>query len=199
MMNIVCEKTYPTPLWNVKEILRYAGCKRATEDLIKLVGALINEVGDKLKYKVCYAEFPLKITDDIIDLEFIRFKSNDLCKTFENCKSVIVFTATVGIEIDRLIEKYGKISPSKAVILDALGAERIEALCDAFCEDMSLVVKDRNLQIKPRFSAGYGDVPLEIQKDIFRVLDCHRKIGVTLNESLLMSPSKSVTALIGLY
>jgi 5-methyltetrahydrofolate--homocysteine methyltransferase len=28
-------------------------------------------------------------------------------------------------------------------------------------------------------------------------LDCNRKIGLTLNDSLLMSPSKSVTALIG--
>ena len=44
---------------------------------------------------------------------------------------------------------------------------------------------------------GYGDLPLALQKDIFRVLDCPKRIGLTLNESLLMSPSKSVTALIG--
>ena len=52
--------------------------------------------------------------------------------------------------------------------------------------------------LKPRFSPGYGDLPLEMQRDIFRVLDCSRKIGLTLNESLLMSPSKSVTAIVGI-
>ena len=52
--------------------------------------------------------------------------------------------------------------------------------------------------LPPRFSPGYGDLPLSLQRDIFRVLDCPRKIGLTLNESLLMSPSKSVTAIVGL-
>ena len=37
-----------------------------------------------------------------------------------------------------------------------------------------------------------------MQKDIFAALDCPRKISLSLNESLLMSPSKSVTAIIGI-
>jgi 5-methyltetrahydrofolate--homocysteine methyltransferase len=51
--------------------------------------------------------------------------------------------------------------------------------------------------LRPRFSAGYGDLPLEYQKKIFDLLDPHTQIGLTLNDSYLMSPSKSVTALIG--
>lgn len=58
--------------------------------------------------------------------------------------------------------------------------------------------KELDVRLKPRFSAGYGDLPLEVQKDIFRVLDCPRKIGLTLNDSLLMSPTKSVTAIVGI-
>ena len=83
-------------------------------------------------------------------------------------------------------------------MLQAIGAERIEALCDVFCEKIRLDAESAGLFPRPRFSPGYGDFPLELQKDIFRVLDCSRKIGLTLNESLLMSPSKSVTAVIGL-
>ena len=52
--------------------------------------------------------------------------------------------------------------------------------------------------LRPRFSAGYGDLSLSVQKDIFSVLDCARKIGLTLNDSLIMSPSKSVTAVVGI-
>ena len=51
--------------------------------------------------------------------------------------------------------------------------------------------------LRPRFSAGYGDLPLEYQRRIFDLLDPPTHIGLTLNDSYLMSPSKSVTALIG--
>ena len=52
--------------------------------------------------------------------------------------------------------------------------------------------------LTPRFSPGYGDLPLEVQKDVFRILECGVRIGISLNESLLMTPSKSVTAIFGL-
>ena len=50
---------------------------------------------------------------------------------------------------------------------------------------------------KNRFSPGYGDFDIVYQKDIFAILDCPKRIGLTLNSSLMMSPSKSVTAIIG--
>ena len=48
-----------------------------------------------------------------------------------------------------------------------------------------------------RFSPGYGDFPFSQQRDFFDVLDITRRIGVSLTESGLMLPQKSVTALIG--
>ena len=75
------------------------------------------------------------------------------------------------------------------------GLERIEALCDDFCNDIQNTLKT---QLKPRFSAGYGDLPLDTQKQIFSLLNLSKNIGLTLNDSLLMSPTKSVTAFIGM-
>ena len=103
--------------------------------------------------------------------------------------------ATVGIALDRLIAKYSRISPAKALLLQALGAERIEALCDTFCDDIQ---KAHKIALKPRFSAGYGDLPLDTQNSIFGLLNLPKNIGLTLNDSMLMSPSKSVTAFIGI-
>ena len=117
-----------------------------------------------------------------------------LSKNLKDCSSVIVFAATIGVEIDRLIAKYGRISPSKALVIQAIGAERIEALCDEFCSD---IANEKKMRLTPRFSPGYGDLPLNIQKNIFDVLDCSKRIGLTLNDSLIMSPSKSVTAFVG--
>ena len=103
--------------------------------------------------------------------------------------------ATVGIELDRLIIKYSHLSPTKALLLQALGAERIEALCDTFCTDMQNTLK---IALKPRFSAGYGDLLLDTQTHIFGLLSLPKHIGLTLNDSLIMSPTKSVTAFIGI-
>ena len=50
---------------------------------------------------------------------------------------------------------------------------------------------------RPRFSPGYGDVDLAVQKDFFRLLPCTR-IGLTLMDTLIMSPEKSVTAFVGI-
>ena len=78
-------------------------------------------------------------------------------------------------------------------MFQAIGAERIENLCDLFNNE----IKENNYT-KPRFSAGYGDFGLEFQKEIFNALNLPVKIGINLNNSLIMSPSKSVTAIIGI-
>ena len=83
--------------------------------------------------------------------------------------------------------------------MQAIGAERIEALCDSLCEELKSSLKTEGKTSKPRFSPGYGDLPLSFQKDVFRVLEPEKRIGLTLNASLLMSPTKSVTAIIGIY
>ncbi|MBO7304960.1 MAG: Vitamin B12 dependent methionine synthase activation subunit, partial [Clostridia bacterium] len=111
------------------------------------------------------------------------------------CSEVVVFAATVGIEIDRLIKKYNSVSPSRALVLSAVGTEAIESLADAFSADIS---KEYNIRLRPRFSAGYGDLPLEAQREIFKILDAPRNIGLSLTDGLIMSPTKSVTAFIGL-
>lgn len=192
---MVITKIYNEPSVCKKEILRYAGCKDIGKETIPfetersstelLLEECLKEVLPKLSYKVCYIELPLVITEQTCDFGCMKVESQDLAKNLQNCEKVILFAATIGVEIDRLIMKYGAVSPAKAMMFQAIGAERIESLCDAFCK-------------KPRFSPGYGDLPLETQKDIFQVLGCSRNIGLSLNDSLLMSPSKSVTAFVGI-
>lgn len=191
----VITKTYPEPPICEKEILRYAGCKSSDEELLQLLRACVEEVRGKLSYKVCYRELPVTITEETCDFAYLTTQSQNLAKNLQGCKTAILFAATLGVEIDRLIARYGRISPSKALMFQAIGAERIEALCDIFCEDMA---KEKGLDLKPRFSPGYGDLSLEIQKDICLILDCSKRIGLSLSDSLLMSPSKSVTAFVGL-
>ena len=120
----------------------------------------------------------------------------NLSDNLKHCKNAVVFAATIGVETDRLIQKYGYISPAKAVMIDAIGAERIEALCDTFVKNIQA---ELNAELKPRFSAGYGDLSITTQKDIFNLLTPSKYIGISINDSMLISPSKSVTAFVGYY
>ena len=192
---MVYKKIYEGTPFCEKEILRYAGCKATDCETEKLMKMCIDEVKDKLKYQVCYCEMPVKAEGICCDFEAFSLRSKNLVQNLQNCKRVIIFAATVGVEIDRLIAKYGHISPANALMFQAIGAERIEALCDMFCHE---IAKEKGMGLKPRFSPGYGDLPLSAQKDIFSILMPERQIGLTLTDSLLMSPSKSVTAIAGL-
>ena len=198
MTGVVYIKTYAAPLYDTKEVLRYAGAKNPTDEIVALMQECINEIGDSLTYKVCYAEYSVEACDEEINLTFAKTNSRDLKKNLKDCESIVLFAATVGLELDRLIAKYSRISPAKALMLQAIGTERIESLCNVFNKEIAEKVHLIGKCTKPRFSPGYGDLPLELQQCIFKVLDCPRKIGVSLNESLLMSPSKSVTAIIGI-
>lgn len=191
-MPISLVKGYSLPSVDRREVLRYAGVRSSsgeTEELLCRLDEAISLIETRLEPRVCYC---------VLDISECDFGASlDIRRHLRDSHSVIFFAATLGIELDRLILKYSVLSPATALLLEALGNERIEALCDLFCEDMRLQGLEAGDALRPRFSAGYGDLPLEYQRDIFALLDPPSRIGVTLNDSYLMSPSKSVTALIG--
>lgn len=198
MDNPVYVETYEEPEIDIEEAIRYAGAKEVSADLKDLLDESMEEAREVLTYRVCYSTLPISIDGDEVVFPFGRIASRSLSLHLENCSEAVVFAGTVGLGIDRLISRYSRLSPAKGVMLQGIGTERIEALCDVFCRSIDEKAMEAGRTARPRFSPGYGDMPIEYQKVIFDVLDCSRKIGLTLNESMLMSPSKSVTAIVGI-
>lgn len=190
-------REYGAPSLDKNEILRYMRCKESSAEIDSLIDKTLLLAQNKLSYKVCYNKFPVSIKGNKLDLGFVTVESSDLKKCLVGCDEIILFAATVGLEIDRLIKRYGISEPSVSLCLQAIGSERVEALCDRFCHDLTREYEGVAI-LRPRFSAGYGDLPLSLQKNIFSALSCDKHIGITLNESMIMSPSKSVTAIIGI-
>ena len=188
---------FDAPAWDKREIMRYARIRGADNSYDSLIDDCIREAQPILTYRVCYTVLPVN-TDGSIMIGNERVASQTIGKAIRDSKQVILFAATVGAPFDRLIARYSRAEPSKALILQAIGAERVESLCDAFCAQMNTELNDTGKRLTRRVSPGYGDIPLSLQKEIFAVLDCPRKIGLTLDQSLLMSPSKSVTAIAGI-
>ena len=189
-MNVAFYSNAELPPVNRHEVFHYARAGEPDQAQNDLLDACLAELVPSLTCRIAWAEYPVSRDSGVLDLGFARVQSADLAKNLRDCGRIVLFAATVGIGPDRLAQKYSRISPVKSLFLESVGNERIEALCDVFCSQFT--------DTRPRFSPGYGDLPLELQRDIIAALDCPRKIGLTLNESLLMSPSKSVTAIMGI-
>ena len=191
----ILRKTFPEPPLDEQKIWRYAACNMPTDDMVVLLHACLDELQHNLTYAVCYAALLVHVDGTWCDLGAFPVSSASLATLLSGCDTAVVFAATVGVEIDRRIARYGQLAPTKALLFQAIGTERIESLCDAFCATLNGAYGKIPTA---RFSPGYGDLPLALQRDVFALLDCPKHIGVTLCDSLLMSPSKSVTAIVGL-
>lgn len=198
MMYPVYTEVFPSLPVRREEVLRYAGVRCAEPELSALLEEVLQEAEGCLSYRVCWQRLPIRQSGTGLDLTFSETTSESLTRHLAGCSHIILFGATVGIGLDRLIARYGRTAPAKALLLQALGAERVEALCNAFSQKIKQETASEGLHTTSRFSPGYGDLPLELQRDIFRALNCAGKIGLTLNDSMIMSPSKSVTAIIGI-
>lgn len=179
-----------------QEALRYLGyCKRDipadnVRSLFEVCGREVLAVQD---LRAVYSDFPLATEGDGLDLGFARVKSHSLALNLTGCKKTVLFACTAGAGIDRLLAKYNRISPAKAAVVQAVGAALVEGWCDEICAR----IEREYGAVKPRFSCGYGDLPLTLQRDIFAVLSVTKNIGITLSDDCFMTPTKSVTAIVG--
>ena len=187
----VLQENLQLPAPDMAEIYRYAGGKGQVDtQTAALLQECLRECETQITPRVCYCFISSEQALQTFGADSQLLKSR-LC----SADSVLVFAATVGLGIDRLIRKYASVSPTKALYFQAIGAERIERACDVFCQSVSAQLQANGQTLSKRFSPGYGDFSLQAQKDICALLDTYKQIGVGLNDSLLMSPSKSVTAL----
>ncbi len=183
---------------SIDDALRYMGVKGDSGDDINLLNTLkdLKDVLEKNSvFKACYDEFDLGFTQngDVIT-PFGNIHSKNLYNHISGCTKAVVFCATIGIGADRLIKTQELISPSKAVMYDALASSLIENWCDKINQK---IVGER--LSKSRFSAGYGDFDIKYQKTITDYLNTYKNIGVSVTDYMAMVPSKSVTALVGIY
>lgn len=186
---------------NTKEILRYLGYGRheAKEQVLVLIEACVRELERAAVPKSIYKEYPLSFYgEEGIDCCAFQTYSKALKKNLKDCQSVLLFGATLGTGVDLLLHRYNRLEMSKAVVLQAAAAAMLEDYCDQMNEELEKKYEEKGLYLRPRFSPGYGDFSLECQPALLGCLEAGKRIGITLTDSLLMAPSKSVTAVIGI-
>ncbi len=156
--------------------------------------ACIKRVKKSSSPAVCALKVPVRhISESTVYIEGTLCESSALAKLLLGCEEALLICATLGFSVERLLREYSLRSPSVHFMLDAAADALVEALCDKAEERILCDVSHT-----ARFSPGYADLPLSFTSQIIKITGAEKFLGVKLCESFLATPSKTVTAVIGI-
>jgi len=121
------------------------------------------------------------IPEDAIPEKFLEYNNFLIC------------VSTLGTQFDETIEEISKTSTTEAMLLDAWGSEALEALNDNFQYGY---LQSIPIKTTMRFSPGYGDLNIIVNKTYVELLGISEKIKV--NDFGLMVPRKTTTFIAGI-
>ena len=183
---------------DINEVLRYLGCP--TEQAAPQTRALAEQAAAQMEQtarpRSVFRESGLSITGDGVLLESgLLLPGRDLARHLAGCDRAVMLAVTLSAQADTLIRRAESRDMALALALDCAAAALVEEVCDRL--EGEIFAKYPGCHFPFRFSPGYGDLPLSVQSGLLALLDAPRKIGLCANENHILTPRKSVTALIG--
>ena len=129
----------------------------------------------------------------------LTLPGRDIARHLEGAREVALMACTLGAASERELRALGARSAVDELLFGACASALVEAAGNAAEARIVAAAAERGLRTNWRFSPGYGDLPLSIQPQFIRTLDATRRIGVVVNSGGLMVPTKSITAVVGLF
>lgn len=190
------------PKVDIKEAVRYLGYRKVTpdDDMLRDITAAAREVEQAAVPRFVCAQFPLMQGDGVLSVAdtTLVLEGKAIARHLKNSRQCVLMAATLGASIDALSRRYQAISPLRALLADACANALIEDYCDmvqAAAEQEACAADEK---LTWRFSPGYGDLPLTVHRVFLPLLDAQRKIGLAETAQHLLTPQKSVTAIMGI-
>ncbi len=181
------------------EAARYMGVKGEPDET---VAALLDEaelvVRSRVMPKYVYREAALSFENGKVHLDCMNvpLEGIDILNHLKGCTKAILLAVTLTTEADKIIRQAEIKGMAEALAADCICSAAVEQVCDRAEEE--IFTQQKYPYRTWRFSPGYGDLPIEMQKDFLAALNAQRRIGLTVTESCMLIPSKSVTAIIGI-
>ena len=183
---------------DLAEVRRYAGLAKADFDE-KMIEEAAQEALLLIAPQSAYQEYGYDCREGKILSPSPLQLTGTVLKHLSGCEKVLAISATIGAGIVAAItEHFHEGRYAHSVLLDAAATEAVEETANALEKMLAPKIKAQGFASRWRFSPGYGDWPLEAQQE-FMPLTGAEEIGITLTASMMLSPRKSITALIGLY
>ncbi len=183
---------------NTAEVLRYMGCPpdKADGALTAQVETCARELLGAVRPRWSWRAVDISFEPGGVRLESgLLLPGGDLKAHLAGCKWAVLFCATLGAETDALIRRAERLDMGRALTLDCCASAAVEEVCDQI--EAELQGKFPGCTFPFRYSPGYGDLPLELQGPLLDLLDAPRRAGLCATANHLLTPRKSVTAILG--
>ena len=183
---------------NTDEVLRYMGCppEKADGALRTQVEACARELLGAIRPRWSWREAEIAPEAGGVRLAGgLLLPGADLKAHLAGCDRAAIFCATLGAEADALIRRAERLDMGRALTLDCCASAAVEEVCDQI--EGELQGKFPGCSFPFRYSPGYGDLPLEVQGPLLELLDAPRRVGLCATQTHLLTPRKSVTAILG--
>lgn len=181
---------------NVSEALRYLGYGSNEPDpnMKELLSLCEKELLKNVHPNYVFKVFDLDDECNLMNCDF-TLQGNDIKRHLENCEKAVLMCVTLSSDVDRLIRIKQIGNMAQATIIDSMASALVEQACD----QVEKMIKEElpGYRFTWRYGLGYGDFPLEGQKQFLNVLDAQKKVGVCVSDSFMLTPTKSVTCIIG--
>ena len=183
------------------EVLRYSGHRDG--QVPPHIDRLAEEMAQKIKSNIfprhIIARYSVSIAENGVALDNgVVLLGEDIKRHLSDCDECLVICATAGIQADNFIRTNLAMGSIYGLMADAAATAAVESYCDSLETVLRLEVKNENRYLTWRYSPGYGDFPFTQQPQILAMLQAEKLVGVTCNDSCIMTPSKSVTAVMGI-
>ena len=170
------------------------------EAILTLTQEMLTEARQLVAPAVVYEVYPVEeVSQQRLVLRNGRsFQAGRILDQLASASEIAVLIGTVGQRLEKQASRYfDQGHPAKGVVLDSIGSAAVEELLESACHVIEELAAAKEMQTSSPFSPGYLDWPLDQQVVIFDLLPADA-IGVTLTESLLMIPRKSLSAVVAL-
>ena len=183
---------------NTDEVLRYMGCppEKADQALRGQVESCTRELLGAVRPRWSWRAVEISFEAGGVRLENgLLLPGEDLKAHLSGCGRAAIFCATLGAEADALIRRAERLDMGRALTLDCCASAAVEEACGQI--EGELQGKFPGCSFPFRYSPGYGDLTLEVQGPLLDLLDAPRRAGLCVTSSNLLTPRKSVTAILG--
>lgn len=190
---------YPLERGSLARYLGYPSGQALRRDQLPLLQQVEREILQTAAPRCVFARYPLRRDEEglAVGETGMLLAGRDIALHLAGCHSVILLAVTLGAGIDRLLLQAGAQDVARSVMLDAAASVAAEQAADAAEQAAKEALCGTGEHHTGRFSPGYGDLPIALQRQLIPLLDAQRQIGLAATRDAILTPRKSVTALIG--
>ena len=183
---------------NIISVLGYKNVEipeAVKQGLKSLLPTALNNAVIKCGFKI-FESKDIIITKETLLIKAVELKIDKIIALhLKHADTVAIFAATIGSEFDQYISELKNKDILDSYLADTIGSELVENVGDWLEIKLKNIIGNKN--ISNRLSPGYCGWKVSEQHKLFSLLPpdfC----GISLNDSALMKPIKSISGIIGI-